>query len=174
MQLQYLFVAVSNKCILKKIIILCQKLRFVVYARDKRSQSSNFFFLKNEDLINLFETVKFSLMIKFFLYSGIVPQHRNHLRNQVMKIIRFHPHVTKRRNKIKKLQMTKMTVSRQSPMTEADGAGQGHVIVSVMNDVVDPEIDTEGVQEIDIGCVLFRHEDVRALQRGIPVLLEDV
>lgn len=173
MKLQYPFVAVSSKCILKKIIILCQKLRFVVYARDKRSQSSNFFFLKNEDLISLFETVKFSVMIKFFLYSGIVLQHRNHLRNQVMKI-RFHPHATKRRNKIKKPQMTKMTLSRQSRMTEADGVGQGHVIVSVMNDVVDPEIDTEGVQEIDIGCVLFRHEDVHALQRGIPVLLEDV
>ena len=67
-----------------------------------------------------------------------------------------------------------MTLSRQSRMTEADGVGQGHVTVSVMNDVVDPEIDTEGVQEIDIGCVLFRHEDVHALQRGIPVLLEDV
>ena len=51
--------------------------------------------------------------------------------------------------------MTKMTVSRQGRMTEVDGVGQGHVIVSAMTDVVDPEIGTEGVQEIDIGCVLF-------------------
>lgn len=91
-----------------------------------------------------------------------------------MKRIQFHQHATKRRNKIKKPQMSKMTVSCQGRMIEVDGVGQGHVIVSVMNDVVDPEIDTEGVHETDIGCALFLQEDVRAHQRGIHVPLEDV